>query len=48
MAAELPRAAIFDMDGTLCDVSSLRHHVDRSHPGFAGRRRFETHVIAGR
>ena len=29
------------MDGTLCDVSSLRHHVDRSHPDFSGRRRFD-------
>lgn len=36
-----PRAAIFDMDGTLCDVSSIRHHVDRSHPDFSGRRRFD-------
>ena len=42
MAADArPRAAIFDMDGTLCDVSSLRHHVDRSHPDFSGRRRFD-------
>jgi FMN phosphatase YigB (HAD superfamily) len=41
MASDRPRAAIFDMDGTLCDVSSLRHHVDRSHPDFSGRRRFD-------
>lgn len=41
MGRDRPRAAIFDMDGTLCDVSSLRHHVDRSHPDFSGRRRFD-------
>lgn len=41
MGTDLPRAAIFDMDGTLCDVSSLRHHVDRDHPDFSGRRRFD-------
>ena len=41
MTGDRPRAAIFDMDGTLCDVSSLRHHVDRSHPDFSGRRRFD-------
>lgn len=45
-----PRAALFDMDGTLADVSSLRHHVDRSHPDFSGRRRFdlfhgESHLV---
>lgn len=24
---QLPRAVIFDMDGTLCDVTSVRHYV---------------------
>ena len=27
----MKKAAIFDMDGTLCDVSTIRHHV-RHHP----------------
>jgi phosphoglycolate phosphatase-like HAD superfamily hydrolase len=27
IAAGKPEAALFDMDGTLCDVSSIRHHV---------------------
>ena len=36
-----PAAAIFDMDGTLCDVSSIRYHVDRRDPRFSGRKRFD-------
>lgn len=27
----LPPAAIVDVDGSLVDVSSVRHHVDGSH-----------------
>jgi FMN phosphatase YigB (HAD superfamily) len=34
-------AAIFDMDGTLCDVSSIRFHVNPKHPKFSGRKRFD-------
>lgn len=26
-SASKPKAVIFDMDGTLCDVTSIRHHV---------------------
>jgi beta-phosphoglucomutase-like phosphatase (HAD superfamily) len=34
-------AAILDMDGTLCDVSSIRYHVNPSDPRFSGRQRFD-------
>lgn len=34
-------AVIFDMDGTLCDVSSIRHHVNPNDPGFSGDKRFD-------
>lgn len=27
---ELPKAFIFDFDGTLCDVRSILHHIDRN------------------
>jgi phosphoglycolate phosphatase-like HAD superfamily hydrolase len=27
---ELPKAFIFDFDGTLCDVRGILHHIDRS------------------
>lgn len=30
----LPEAEIFDMDGTLCDVRGIRHHVLGSHRNF--------------
>jgi hypothetical protein len=32
---------IYDVDGTLCDVSGIRHHVDPSSPRFSGRKRFD-------
>jgi FMN phosphatase YigB (HAD superfamily) len=35
------KAAIFDVDGTLCDVSSIRYHVNPKHPRFSGRKRFD-------
>lgn len=34
-------AAILDMDGTLCDVSSIRYHVNPTHAAFSGRKRFD-------
>lgn len=34
-------AAIFDMDGTLCDVTSVRHHVNPNDPRFSGEKRFD-------
>jgi phosphoglycolate phosphatase-like HAD superfamily hydrolase len=34
-------AAIFDVDGTLCDVTSIRHHVVLSHPENKGYKDFE-------
>ena len=34
-------AAIFDVDGTLCNVSSIRHHVNPKDPRFSGRKRFD-------
>lgn len=34
----LPTAVIFDVDGTLCDVRSVRHYVERP-PGAVGFRR---------
>lgn len=35
-----PLAAIFDVDGTLCDVSSVRWHVDLKHPRNRGYKDF--------
>lgn len=35
------KAAIFDMDGTLCDVSSIRYHVNPNDPKFTGKKRFD-------
>ncbi|MGO2778239.1 phosphatase domain-containing protein [Glutamicibacter arilaitensis] len=32
-----PKAIIFDVDGTLCDVTDIRHWVDRDDPNFGGR-----------
>jgi FMN phosphatase YigB (HAD superfamily) len=32
---------IFDVDGTLCDVSSIRYHVNPRDPRFSGRKRFD-------
>lgn len=38
-----PKAVIFDMDGTLCDVRTIRHHVIPDHPDNpTGRKDFET------
>lgn len=34
------KTVIFDVDGTLCDVREIRHHVDPSHPKFSGTRNF--------
>jgi hypothetical protein len=34
-------AAIFDMDGTLCNVSSIRYHVNPRDPRFSGKKRFD-------
>jgi FMN phosphatase YigB (HAD superfamily) len=31
---------IFDVDGTLCDVRSIRYHVDPSEPGYSGKKNF--------
>jgi len=31
---------IFDVDGTLCDVRSIRYHVDPSAPGYLGKKNF--------
>lgn len=31
-------AAIFDVDGTLVDVSSVRHYVNPNHPAFPGKK----------
>lgn len=36
-----PTAAIFDMDGSLCDVSSIRYHVNPKDPRFSGKKRFD-------
>jgi len=36
-----PKAVIFDVDGTLVDVSSIRHFVDRTDPNFSGKRQFD-------
>ena len=35
-----PDAVIFDMDGTLCDVSSIRHHLIPSDHRFTGKKDF--------
>lgn len=34
-------AVILDMDGTLCDVSSIRYHVNPKDPRFSGKKRFD-------
>lgn len=36
-----PKAIIFDVDGTLCDVSSIRHYVDQTDPKFEGKKQFD-------
>lgn len=36
-----PMCVLVDVDGTLCDVSSVRWHVDPSDPRFSGQRRFD-------
>lgn len=36
-----PPALLLDMDGSLCDVSSIRHYVNPNHPDFPGRKRFD-------
>ena len=36
-----PKAVIFDMDGTLCDVSTVRHHLIPSDPRFTGKKDFD-------
>lgn len=43
-----PKAIIFDVDGTLCDVRSIRHHVIPDHPDNAtGKKDFKTfHELA--
>lgn len=35
-----PTAVLFDMDGTLVDVSSIRHLVDPGDPNFGSKREF--------
>lgn len=35
-----PKAVIFDVDGSLVDVSSIRHHLIPSDPRFSGRKDF--------
>lgn len=37
-----PTAVIFDMDGTLCDVTSIRHLVDAKDPRYPGPGGFDT------
>lgn len=34
-------AALFDMDGSLCDVSEIRFHVNPKDPHFSGTKRFD-------
>lgn len=36
-----PQAIIFDMDGTLCNVSSIRHHLIPTDPRFKGKKDFD-------
>lgn len=36
-----PQATLFDVDGTLVDVSSIRYLVDRTDPNFTGQRQFD-------
>lgn len=36
------KAAIFDIDGCLADVSGYRHHIIRNHPKFPGKVDFDT------
>src|SRR5690606_38274653 len=35
-----PKAVIFDMDGSLCDVSSIRHHLIPTDPKYKGYKDF--------
>lgn len=37
----MTKAAIFDMDGTLCNVSSIRYHVNPKDARFSGTKRFD-------
>lgn len=39
--AERRPCVIFDMDGTLCNVSSIRYHVNPKDPRFSGKKRFD-------
>ena len=39
--SDLPKARLYDMDGTLCDVSSIRHLVDPRDPAYPGHRNFD-------
>lgn len=41
MHSHLPPAVVFDCDGTLVDVSSIRYLVDRTDPNFEGHRQFD-------
>lgn len=36
-----PKAIIFDCDGTLVDVSSIRHHLIPTDPRFTGKKNFD-------
>lgn len=36
-----PHAIIWDMDGTLCNVSSIRHHLIPTDPRFTGKKNFD-------
>ena len=35
-----PKAILFDMDGTLCNVSSIRHHLIPTDPNYKGYKDF--------
>jgi beta-phosphoglucomutase-like phosphatase (HAD superfamily) len=37
----LPKATIFDVDGTLCNVQPIRHHILLNHPDNPGYRDFD-------
>lgn len=36
----MPKARLYDMDGTLCDVTSIRYLVDPGDPNYLGYRNF--------
>ncbi|TFB46952.1 hypothetical protein [Cryobacterium tagatosivorans] len=40
IALAKPRMVVCDVDGTLCDVRTIRHHVDPLLEGFSGKRDF--------